>query len=98
MSKKPLPRTRREILTAGAAGLAGLSLYGRFARSVLAAPANEIAVKPAVIAGGLAGLGAGHLLMRARFERRLGGYTGDCLGAVQQTSEIGFLLGVLACL
>jgi adenosylcobinamide-GDP ribazoletransferase len=36
--------------------------------------------------------------MRARFERRLGGYTGDCLGAVQQTSEVGLLLGVLACL
>jgi adenosylcobinamide-GDP ribazoletransferase len=36
--------------------------------------------------------------MRSRFERRLGGYTGDCLGAVQQTSELGFYLGVLACL
>ena len=32
------------------------------------------------------------------FERRLGGYTGDCLGAVQQASEVGFYLGVLACL
>lgn len=47
---------------------------------------------------GLAGLSLGHLAMRARFERRLGGYTGDCLGAVQQTSEIGLYLGVLACL
>ena len=46
----------------------------------------------------LLGLAAGHGLMRSRFERRLGGYTGDCLGAVQQTSEIGFYLGVLACL
>jgi cobalamin synthase len=25
----------------------------------------------------------------------LGGYTGDCLGAVQQCSEVGFLLGVV---
>ena len=49
----------------------------------------------AVVVGAL-GLVAGHYAMRRRFERRLGGYTGDCLGAVQQCSEIGFLLGVLA--
>lgn len=48
--------------------------------------------------GALAGLVLGHLIMRSRFERRLGGYTGDCLGAVQQVSEIGFYLGLLACL
>ena len=30
------------------------------------------------------------------FERKLGGYTGDCLGAVQQISEVGFYLGTLA--
>ena len=45
---------------------------------------------------GMAGLAAGHYAMRRRFEARLGGYTGDCLGAVQQCSEIGFYLGVLA--
>ena len=32
------------------------------------------------------------------FVRRLGGYTGDCLGAVQQLAEVGFYLGVLAAL
>lgn len=48
--------------------------------------------------GAMAGLALGHLLMRSRFERRLGGYTGDCLGAVQQASEIGCYLGLLACL
>lgn len=53
---------------------------------------------PLASAAGFAGLVLGHLAMRARFERRLGGYTGDCLGAVQQMSEIGFYLGVLACL
>jgi adenosylcobinamide-GDP ribazoletransferase len=31
-----------------------------------------------------------------QFERRLGGYTGDCLGAMQQLSELGFYLGLLA--
>ena len=30
------------------------------------------------------------------FKRRIGGYTGDCLGAVQQLSELVFLLGGLA--
>src|SRR5690606_20843313 len=30
------------------------------------------------------------------FNRRVGGYTGDCLGAAQQLSEAGFYLGVLA--
>lgn len=29
-------------------------------------------------------------------QRWLGGYTGDCLGAVQQVSEIGFYLGLIA--
>ncbi|KAF1038550.1 MAG: Adenosylcobinamide-GDP ribazoletransferase [Herbaspirillum frisingense] len=31
-----------------------------------------------------------------RFVKRLGGYTGDCLGAVQQLSETAFYLGALA--
>ncbi|MDP9109589.1 MAG: adenosylcobinamide-GDP ribazoletransferase [Pseudomonadota bacterium] len=31
-------------------------------------------------------------------QRRLGGYTGDCLGAVQQVAEVVFYLGVLALL
>ena len=48
--------------------------------------------------GGLAGLATGHILMRLFFEPKLKGYTGDTLGAVQQASEIGFYLGVLACL
>jgi adenosylcobinamide-GDP ribazoletransferase len=64
-----------------------------------AALASVAVVLPALaVAGGLAGVILGHAVMRSRFERRLGGYTGDCLGAVQQTSEIGLYLGVLACL
>ena len=51
---------------------------------------------PAVVLAGLAGLAFGHLAMRAAYERKLGGYTGDCLGAVQQTSEAGMYLAVLA--
>jgi adenosylcobinamide-GDP ribazoletransferase len=40
------------------------------------------------------------LLMRIylawRLKKRLGGYTGDCLGAVQQLTELAFYLGLLA--
>ena len=38
------------------------------------------------------------LLGAAYLQRRLGGYTGDCLGAVQQVCELAFLLGALAVL
>lgn len=49
----------------------------------------------AAVIMGLAGLVLGHLTMRYWYEPRLGGYTGDCLGAVQQCSEVGFYLGLL---
>ena len=32
-----------------------------------------------------------------KLDQRLGGYTGDCLGAMQQLCEVTFYLGVLAC-
>ena len=44
----------------------------------------------------LIGLCLGHIFMRLIFERKLDGYTGDTLGAIQQTSEIGVYLGLLA--
>ncbi len=51
---------------------------------------------PSAIFLGIGGLLLGHLIIRRAFEPRLGGYTGDCLGATQQVSEIGFYLGLLA--
>ncbi|MEM9383444.1 MAG: adenosylcobinamide-GDP ribazoletransferase [Pseudomonadota bacterium] len=48
------------------------------------------------LVGGLGGALIGHLSARVFFERKLGGYTGDCLGCVQQLSEFGLYLGVLA--
>jgi len=36
------------------------------------------------------------LLMGAWFRRRLGGYTGDCLGALQQVAEMAVLITLLA--
>ncbi len=45
---------------------------------------------------------AAAILMRAylawRLQKTLGGYTGDCLGAVQQLTEISFYIGLLAAL
>jgi adenosylcobinamide-GDP ribazoletransferase len=50
--------------------------------------------------GGLLAALISALLMRAYLAwwimKRLGGYTGDCLGAVQQLSELAFYLGLLA--
>lgn len=52
---------------------------------------------PAVAFGALLGVALATLL--ALWARRLiGGYTGDVLGAIEQTFEIGFLLGVAALL
>ena len=55
------------------------------------------AATPTAMLGVLAGLALGHLAIRAAFQRKLGGYTGDCLGATQQASEIGACVGLLAC-
>lgn len=49
-------------------------------------------------ADALAGLAAAALtavIAMRYFRRRLGGYTGDCLGATQQLAELAFYLGVL---
>ena len=53
---------------------------------------------PTALLAGVGGLALGHFLMRRAYERKLGGYTGDCLGAVQQASEVGMYLGALAAL
>ena len=57
-----------------------------------------VVLSPVIALGGMAGLLIGHVLIRQMFERQIGGYTGDCLGATQQVSEVGFYLGILACL
>ena len=50
----------------------------------------------AILCGGLLLVVSALYLWRV-FIRRIGGYTGDCLGAVQQLAEVSFYLGVLAC-
>lgn len=57
-----------------------------------------IHISPAAAAGALAGTAAGHGVARLIFEKKIGGYTGDCLGAVQQITEVCIYLGILVCL
>jgi adenosylcobinamide-GDP ribazoletransferase len=49
-----------------------------------------------VLGGGAAAAALATLLAAVYFQRRIGGYTGDCLGAAQQLAELAFLLGGLA--
>lgn len=81
---------------AGGVGRADLALTAGFA---LALSALAACCRPAL----LPGLALGWLLalavaawMRRWLQRRLGGYTGDTLGACQQLGELALLLGVLA--
>ncbi|WP_342120664.1 adenosylcobinamide-GDP ribazoletransferase [Pseudoduganella sp. OTU4001] len=76
---------------------------GEFAIAALTAalPAGAVValgwLPPAALATGLGGMLLATLWFARKFQQRLGGYTGDCLGAVQQLSEAVFYLGVLAC-
>ena len=79
------PVSREAHLIAGATALACLALIG-------------LAVSPSAALGVLIGLACGHLAIRAFFQPKLKGYTGDTLGATQQVSEVGAYLGLLACL
>jgi len=75
---------------------AELAIAAASVLTVLAAVAVSGAVSAAALAAGIvaAVLAAGWLARKC--VRRIGGYTGDCLGAVQQLSEAAFYLGVLA--
>ena len=77
-------------------GVDRTSLTMALASATLIAALAATLIGPLAMLAGLALMALGHLAMRAAYERKLGGYTGDCLGGVQQCSEIGFLLGVLA--
>ncbi|MFZ4760986.1 MAG: adenosylcobinamide-GDP ribazoletransferase, partial [Burkholderiaceae bacterium] len=94
-----LPYARDET-DAKAKPIAGRVSAGDVLCAVLFAVAPSIALAtwtgdatPVLMATSFA-LGAA-ALMRRMIRRRLGGYTGDCLGAVQQVAELAFLLGLL---
>lgn len=57
-----------------------------------------LALLPARLWWGLAAVGLARAWMAWRFRRRIGGYTGDCLGAAQQVCELAFYLAVPALL
>jgi len=54
------------------------------------------ALAPVTELAGLAGAAAGAAVVIGLARRRLGGHTGDVLGAVEQMGEVGFLLGASA--
>ena len=85
--------------TGAASGVAGgvdsRALQIGLITAALAALPLMFVLPIAAIATGTVGLVAAHYAIRQSFEDRLGGYTGDCLGAVQQCSELGFYLGTL---
>jgi adenosylcobinamide-GDP ribazoletransferase len=72
-----------------------LSLGGLLFSLLFVAPVLVLLPLVNAVAGcGLVALAS--LWLAGKFRRWLGGYTGDCLGAVQQVSEIAFYLGLLA--
>jgi len=52
-------------------------------------------VTPSAAGWAFLGIMVGHAAMRWFYEHKLGGYTGDTLGAIQQVSEVGFYLALL---
>lgn len=73
--------SRRSLWLAG-----GFALVGLVAIALLA---------PATLPAALLLSALATLWLRRLFLRWLGGYTGDCLGAVQQVTELAFYLGLL---
>ncbi len=73
----------------GAAAIACLTMLPRFSAGISVMQALSAAALVAAVTAAAAAVYC---------RRRIGGYTGDCLGAVQQLSELGFLLTGLAVL
>lgn len=70
----------------------------RVALATMAALALALALSlgPGAAVTGIAGGAALAAVFARIYLRKLGGYTGDCLGATQQMAELGLLLGVAA--
>lgn len=74
-----------------------LSPLGLAYAGLLVLPVGVLVPWPALLVG-LLGAVLATLWLARLLQRWLGGYTGDCLGATQQVSELGFYLGLLAVL
>ena len=66
---------------------------GSLALAVLTALLSLLPVRQTLIGVVLAGLAT--LWLARMFKKQIGGYTGDCLGATQQFSEVAFYCGLL---
>jgi len=86
----------REDLLAKAKPLATRLSAGALVVATLFALLPLASLPPARSLAGCALAGLATVWLAAKFKRWLGGYTGDCLGATQQLSEIAFYLGLLA--
>ena len=90
--------TSRYLRPAGTGGFTSAGVGPRSLALAAATAALCLALlpTPGLALAAVLGLAAGHLLARLSFERRLGGYTGDCLGATQQLTELAIILALLA--
>lgn len=80
-----------------AAGLIGmLGLIAVLVPAGLPASDRAAAVALTGLLSGALAAGLAAVVMAVYCRRRIGGYTGDCLGAVQQVTELSFLLAGLA--
>lgn len=70
--------------------------WGETAAALVLSAWPFLFLTPDVAAMGLAVAGALALAATLTVRRRLGGYTGDVLGAVEQAFEVGFFIGVAA--
>ncbi len=77
-------------------GMAGQVGTGALAFILITGAASFLVLPTGATGPAFVGLAVAHAVMRVWYGQRLGGYTGDCLGAIQQTGLIGVLLGVLA--
>jgi adenosylcobinamide-GDP ribazoletransferase len=77
-------------------GLIGIAGFAPLAFAWLHWSGASPALGAAVLGGGAGAAALAALLAAVYFRRRIGGYTGDCLGAAQQLAELAFLLGGLA--
>ena len=84
----------RQWLLSGAIGVTAIAIPAIWS-GVTTMPAFTVAV---AVAAGFAAAGASAFVAARYFRQRIGGYTGDCLGAAQQLSELTFVLGALAVL
>lgn len=85
----------REDETSTAKPLAKSISNGGLALASLFALAPCAALDPAAAVWGVGGVLLVTALAARYFRRRIGGYTGDCLGATQQVAEVAFYFGLL---